>query len=84
MVPGTPVRLVLFGPDDHPLDRFGKPVSVANGPARPVAQCLQAVLPVTIEDLIPSLAGNAERAADAAHRFAIEQPKDKAHPLFHH
>src|SRR5690606_33328003 len=81
---GAPVRLVLLGPHDHPLDRVRQLVGIANRSSRSVGQCLETMLPVTSEDLVSGLSRDAELPADPAHRLAVQLPSDQAHTLLHH
>ena len=60
----APVRLVALEADDQALDLRRQLVGVAHRPARAVAQGLEAVLLVAVEDLVAGLARDAELAAD--------------------
>src|SRR6267142_6896646 len=80
----APVRLLSLQPDNQSLDRLRQLVGVAHRPARPIAQRLQPVLLVTIENLVAGLTGYAEIPADVGHSFAIQQAGHKAKAFFHH
>ena len=60
------MRLIAFERDDQALDLRRQLVGVAQRPARAVAQRLEPVLLVAIEDLVAGLARDAELAADLA------------------
>ena len=81
--PGAPVWLVLFQAHDHGLDRRGQLVGVAHRAARAVAQGLQALFLVAVEDFVAGLSGYPERPAGFAHTLAIKQTGDKSKTFFH-
>ena len=73
-----------FEPDDQALDLLGQLVGVAHRPARAVAQGLEPMLLVAIEDLVAGLAGDAELPAHIRHRLTVQQTGHKAKAFFHH
>ncbi len=80
----APVRLLALQPDDQGLELWRKLVGIAYRPPGAVAQRLNPVLLVAIENLVAGLAGDAELPADLGHGFPIQKPGDKAQPLFHY
>ena len=62
---GAPVRLLALEPDDQALDLRRQLVGVAHRPPRAVAQCLQAVFLVAVEDLVAGLARDPELPASS-------------------
>jgi len=52
-------------------------------PSRPIRRRLQSFILVAIEDLVASLARNAERTAHIAHAVAFQQAGDKSKTLIH-
>jgi len=81
---GAPVGLLTLGLDDQAFDLRRELIGIAPGPARSVAEGLQPVLPVAIEDLVAGLAGDAELAGEVGHGFALQQAGHEAQAFFHH
>src|ERR1700730_10807354 len=81
---GAPVRLLALQPDDQGLELLRELVGVTYRPPGAVAQRLEPVLLVAIENLVAGLAGNAELPADLGHGFPIQKPGDKTKALFHY
>ena len=81
---GAPVRLLALQPDDQGLELLRELVGVADRPPGAVAQRLQPVLLVAVENLVAGLAGDAELPAHLGHGFPIQKPGDKAQALFHY
>ena len=52
---GAPVRLVLLGRHDRPLDLIGELVGVAHRPPRAVGESFEPMLLVTVENLVAGL-----------------------------
>src|ERR1700752_3743834 len=57
---------------------------MACAPTGAVAQRLEPMLLVAVENLVAGLAGYAELPADLGHGFPIQKPGDKTKPSFHH
>ena len=74
----APMRLVPLEIDDQPLHLVRQLVGIAYRPTRAIAQRIEPLVLVAVEDLVAGLAGNAEIAAHLAHTFAIEKTGDKA------
>jgi len=72
------MRLVALEIDDQPLDLVGQLVGIAHRAARAIAQRIEPLVLVAIEDLVAGLAGNAELAAHRAHALALQKTGDKA------
>src|SRR4029078_2351552 len=70
--------------DNQGLDLGRQLVGVADRPPGAVAQRLDAVLPVAVENLVTGLAGDPEIPADLGHALAVEQAGHKAQAFFHH
>src|SRR5262249_59468812 len=79
----APMRLSLLEPNDQALHRLRQVVGVAHRPARAIAQRLEPVLLVTIEDFVAGLARDPELATDVRHRLAVQKPGDKPQALLH-
>ena len=62
---GAPVRLLALEADDQALDLTRQLVGVAHRPPRAIAQGLEPVLLVAVEDLVAGLAGYAELPAES-------------------
>jgi hypothetical protein len=77
-LPGAPMRLLALAFDNHPINGSRQLIGIPHGPARTVAQRLKAVIPVTIENLVPGLAGNPELPAQIAHAFTLKTAGDKS------
>src|SRR5688572_25025225 len=78
------MRLLPLQTEDHGFHLIGKLIGIAHRPARPVRQCLDAVLAVAIENLVAGLARDAELPAQLAHALAVQQTADETHTLIHH
>ena len=74
----TPMRLGALEVDDQPLHLVRQLVGIPYRPARAIAQRIEPMVPIAIEDLVAGLARNAELAAHLAQAFAIEKTGDKA------
>src|SRR5579862_7305369 len=81
---GSPMGLVALEADDQALDLLRQLVGVSHRPPRAVAQGLEPVLLVAVEDLVPGLPRDPELAADLRHRLAVQQPRDEPQTLVHH
>ena len=79
----APMRLLPLGGRDEGFDLRRQLVGVADRATRPVAQRLQAVILIPIEDLVTGLARNAELATHLAHAVAFQKAGDKAQTLVH-
>src|SRR5262249_16395681 len=53
-------------------------------PACPIAEAFQAAFLIAFEDLVASLPGNAELAAQGSHAFPVLKPDHKAHSFVHY
>ena len=80
----TPVRLLGLEADDKGLDLLRELVGIAHRPSGAVAERLQAVFLVAIENLVAGLARYAELPADLGHGFPFQKPGDKAKALLHY
>src|ERR1700751_1305205 len=81
---GTPMGLLALGRDDQGFDLLRQLVGVANRPTRTIGQGLQTGFLVALEDLVPGLARNAERATALSHPSSPPQLSDKPQALVHH
>jgi hypothetical protein len=72
------MRLVPLEIDDQPLDLVRQLVGIPHRPARAIAQRIQSLIFVAVEDLVTGLAGNAELAAQLTHALALDKTGDKA------
>src|SRR5581483_3893191 len=77
-----PVRLLGLELDDQSLQLLREMIGITHRPSRAVAERLQAVFLVAIENLVAGLARYAELPADLGHGFPIQKPGDKAKALF--
>src|SRR5262249_35178997 len=57
---------------------------IAERPACPIAEAFQAAFLIAFEDLVASLPGNAELAAQGSHAFPVLKPDHKAHSFVHY
>lgn len=80
----APVWLLALQPDNQDLDLLRELVGKTDRPPGAVAQRLEPVLLVAIENLVAGLAGYAELPADLGHGFPVQKPGDKAKALFHY
>src|SRR5688572_28026563 len=60
----TPMRLVLLGDHDQPLDLVGQLVGVAHRPSRAIAQRNWPFLAIPVQQFVAGLAGNPECSGD--------------------
>jgi hypothetical protein len=81
---GAPMRLVALEADDQAFDLGRQLVGIAYRSARAIAERLEAVLFVAVEDLVAGLARDAELPADLGHRVTVQQSGDKSQTLVHY
>jgi hypothetical protein len=80
----APMRLLALPADDQALDLRRQPVGVAYRPPRAIAQRLQPMLLVAVEELVAGLPRNPECPAGLRHRLAVQQPRYKPQALVHY
>src|SRR5437660_3984443 len=80
----SPVPLLLLEPDDQALDLLRQLIGVAERSSRAVAQRLQPVFLISIEDLVSGLSRYPELAAKVGHRLAGQQAGNKTTALLHY
>jgi hypothetical protein len=79
----APVRLLGLEPDNQALDLLRELVGIAHRPSRAIAQSLQPVRLVAVENLVAGLAGYPKIPADIRHGLPVQQAGDKAKAFFH-
>jgi len=75
--------VVLLEPDDQRLDLLGQLIGVAHRAPGAGRQDLEPVVLVTLENLVPGFAGDAEFKAHRAHLLAVQQAGNKAQVFVH-
>src|SRR5262249_26172153 len=80
----APVWFLASGRHDRGLYLLGQLVGIAERPACPIAEAFQAAFLIAFEDLVASLPGNAELAAQGSHAFPVLKPDHKAHSFVHY
>jgi hypothetical protein len=80
---GSPMGLFGLQADNQAFELLRQLVGVAHRPPRTVAQGLEPVLPISVEDLVAGFARDAEDPADLRHRLTIEKLCDKPQALVH-
>ena len=80
----APMRLLALQPYDQALNLLRQLIGIAHRPARAIAQGLEPVLLVAIENLVAGLARYPELPTDIRHRLPVEQAGDKAQAFLHH
>ena len=69
---GTPVGLLALDAHNQGFDLAGELIGIAPWPTGSIAQGLEAVLLIAIEDFVAGFARDAELEADVRHRLALE------------
>ena len=72
------MRLVALEVDDQPLNLVRQLVGIPDRSARAIAQRIEPLVLVAIEDLVAGFARNAEIPAHLAHALALKKTGDKA------
>src|SRR5262249_42888001 len=80
----APVWFLASGRHDRGLYLLGQLVCIAERSACPIAESFQAAFLIAFEDLVASLPGNAELAAQGSHAFPVLESDHKAHSFVHH
>jgi hypothetical protein len=68
----APAGILALEADDSRLERGRPAVGLAEGPTVTVGQGLEAAILIAVEDLVASLARDAELGAQRRHLFALE------------
>jgi len=68
----APAGILALEADDYRLDRGREAVGLAEGPAVTVGERLETAIFVAVEDLVASLARDAELGAQRRHLLALE------------